>query len=294
MATQSYARTYNQAHITRPHNGKRRVSIYWSWSYPWEAQRDPALLYNRFSTMTEVRAATWPAYEGPEYSPRNFLQGVDGTLELFHRSSLAFQDVAGSVTGHPVGVFQRVDQAGYRLPIDGRILDDTDTLMIFGLDHLLGDEQATQDEIDAIQQWLRREGTCLMLAPHHDVGFTDDKQQQQMEYLHHGDPLTPRIQRFSGFARSLLTGLDIPVHNTWGLRPATVEGTKQIVPLTAFRDLDSAGLLRDVSTLALHPHLPHYELTAPEGPELRVLGRQLIDQTDPTPSPSRATPSSTR
>ena len=54
----SYARTYNQAHITRPHNGNRRVSIYWSWSYPWEAQRDPALLYNRFSTMTEVRAAT--------------------------------------------------------------------------------------------------------------------------------------------------------------------------------------------------------------------------------------------
>ena len=51
-----YARTYNQAHITRPHNGSRRVSIYWSWSYPWEAQRDPALLYNRFSTMTEVRA----------------------------------------------------------------------------------------------------------------------------------------------------------------------------------------------------------------------------------------------
>lgn len=31
----TYARTYNQAHITRPHNGDRRVSIYWSWSYPW-------------------------------------------------------------------------------------------------------------------------------------------------------------------------------------------------------------------------------------------------------------------
>lgn len=234
----SYARTYNQAHITRPHNGNRRVSIYWSWSYPWEAQRDPALLYNRFSTMTEVRAATWPAYEGVEYSAREFLQGVDGTLELFHRSSLSFQDVAGAATGHPVAVFQRVDQAGYRLPIDERILNDTDTLMIFGLDHLLGDEEATPEEVAAIQQWLKREGTCLMLAPHHDVGFTDDKEQQQMEYLHHGDPLTPRVQNFSGFARSLLKGLNIPVHNTWGLRPATVEGTKQIVPLTAFRDLD--------------------------------------------------------
>jgi hypothetical protein len=279
----SSARTYNQAHIARPHNGKRRVSIYWSWSYPWEVQRDPAELYNRFSTVTEVRLATWPAYETPEYSPKEFLQGIDGTLELFHRSALGFQEVAGEATGHPVAVFQRVDQAGYRLPIDERILNDTDTLMIFGLDHLLGDEAATPEEIAAIQQWLKREGTCLMLAPHHDVGFIDDKEQQQMEYLHHGDPLTPRIQRFSGYARSLLTGLNIPVHNTWGLRPATVEGTRQIVPLTRFHDLDSAGLLKDVTTLALHPHLPHYELTGPEGPELRVLGRQLIDQTRPHP-----------
>ncbi len=55
--------------------------------------------------------------------------------------------------------FQRADQAGHRLPIDERILDDTDTLMIFGLDHLLGDEAATEDEIAAIQQWLKREGT---------------------------------------------------------------------------------------------------------------------------------------
>ena len=42
MTTKPFARTYNQAHIERPRNGKRRVSIYWSWSYPWEAQRDPA------------------------------------------------------------------------------------------------------------------------------------------------------------------------------------------------------------------------------------------------------------
>ena len=31
-------------------------------------------------------------------------------------------------------MFQRVDQAGYHQPIDERILDDTDTLMVFGLD----------------------------------------------------------------------------------------------------------------------------------------------------------------
>ena len=49
------ARTYNQNHIPRKYTpGKRRVSIYWTWSYPWESQRDPAEMENRFSTMTEV------------------------------------------------------------------------------------------------------------------------------------------------------------------------------------------------------------------------------------------------
>ncbi len=72
----------------------------------------------------------------------NFLQGIAGTLELFHRSTLDFQKVVCDVTGHPVAVFQRIDQAGYKLPIDKRILDDTDTLLVFGLDHLLAEQEA--------------------------------------------------------------------------------------------------------------------------------------------------------
>lgn len=64
MATQP-ARTYNQHHIARAPNGRRRVSIYWTWSYPWEAQRDPAAMANRFSTLTEVRNVVYPAYETP-------------------------------------------------------------------------------------------------------------------------------------------------------------------------------------------------------------------------------------
>src|SRR4051794_29983353 len=116
------ARTYNQNHGARKYTpGKRRVSIYWSWSYPWETQRDPAEMENRFSTMTEVRNVLWPSYETPEWKADQFLQGIAGTLELFHRSAIAFQDVAGEVSGHPVAVFQRVDQAGYRLPVDERI-----------------------------------------------------------------------------------------------------------------------------------------------------------------------------
>ena len=55
MSALPAARTYNQIHIPRRTPGGRRISIYWAWSYPWEAQRDPAAMYNRFSTMTEVR-----------------------------------------------------------------------------------------------------------------------------------------------------------------------------------------------------------------------------------------------
>ena len=169
------ARTYNQHHVPRPYtDGKRRFSIYWTWSYPWEANRDLTEMDNRFSTMTEVRRVEWPNYERPQWAAREFLQGIAGTLELFHRSTLGFQQLVGEVTGHPVAVFQRVDQAGYRLPIDERILADTDTLLVFGLDHLITEQEAAPEEIDAIREWLAREGTCLMLAPHHDVGVTAD------------------------------------------------------------------------------------------------------------------------
>jgi len=278
------ARTYNQTHIPRKYTpGKRRASIYWSWSYPWEAQRDAAALENRFSTMTEVRNALWPHYETPEWSNARFLQGIAGTLELFHRSTLAFQKVAADVTGHAVAVFQRVDQAGYLLPVDERVLADTDTLLVFGLDHLLSNQEAAPGEIEAIVHWLKREGTCLLIAPHHDVGGTESLEQRQMEYLHHGDTLVPRQQRFGQYTRSLLTALGIPVHNQWGLRPALVEGTRNIAPLTTFRDLDALGLLKNVPTFNFHPHLPHYAVTADGGAALHVLARQPVDLTRPHP-----------
>jgi hypothetical protein len=284
MSTRKAARTYNQNHIPRKYtSGKRRMSIYWTWSYPWESQRDPAAMENRFSTMTEVRTALWPAYETPEWSAAQFLQGIAGTLELFHRSTLSFQRIAGEATGHPVAVFQRIDQAGFKQPIDERILADADTLMVFGLDHILSEQEAAPEEITAIREWLKREGTCLLLAPHHDVGFTGDVKQRQMEYLHHGDPLVPRQQRFGQYTRSLMMGLEVPVHNTYGLRPALVKGTNEIAPLTAFRDLDTLGLLRNVPTLNFHPHLPHYELMAPDTKSVQVLARQPIDLDRPHP-----------
>ena len=183
-------RTYNQVLVPRKYTpGKRRVSIYWTWNYPWESNRDVTELDNRFSTITEVRRTAWPDYEGIEYSANMFLQGIAGTLELFHLSLLRFQNLVGEVTGHPVPVFQRVDQAGYRLPLDQRVLADTDTLFVFGLDHLLTEQEASVEEIEAVRDWLTREGTCLVLGPHHDVGISADLNARAMEYAHHGDAL---------------------------------------------------------------------------------------------------------
>jgi hypothetical protein len=274
----STARTYNQKHVPRKYTpGARRISIYWTWSYPWESNRDTTKMDNRFSTMTEVRRVAWPAYEGTEWDEKHFLQGIAGTLELFHRSTLAFQGIAGEASGHSVAVFQRIDQAGFKHPIDERILADTDTLMVFGLDHLISEQEAAPEEIAAVRDWLQREGTCLLLAPHHDVGFTEDLKQRQQEYLHHGDALVPRQQRFGQYTRSMMKGLGVPVMNQYGLRPALIKGTRQIFPLTINRDLDELELLKGVTTFNFHPHLPHYALTKVDSKSVHVLTRQPID-----------------
>ena len=277
-------RTYNQINVPRKYvAGKRRFSIYWTWSYPWESNRDVTELDNRFSTITEVRRVAWPSYETPEFSERMFLQGIAGTLELFHLSTIRFQNLAEEVTGYPVAVYQRIDQAGQKLPIDDRILADTDTMMVFGLDHMVTEQEASGEEIEAIRKFLTREGSCLLLAPHHDVGVSADMAERQMEYAHHGDPLVPRQQRFGKYTRSLMKGLGVPVENRFGLRPAVLPGTNQLAPLTAMRDLDLPGWLNGVTTFNFHQHLPHYEVTAPDTKSIRVLARQPIDMSKPHP-----------
>jgi len=277
-------RTYNQTQVPRKYTpGKRRFSIYWSWSYPWEANRDVSELDNRFSTMTEVRRVGWPTYESLEYSEKMFLQGIAGTLELFHLSLLKFQSLVGEVTGHPVAVYQRIDQAGQKLPLDDRVLSDTDTLMVFGLDHMVTEQEASEEEIAAVRQFLTREGTCLILGPHHDVGVSADLKERDLEYAHHGDPLVPRQQRFGKYTRSLMKALATPVENQYGLRPAVVKHTHQIAPLTIMRDLDTQRWMDGVTTFNFHPHLPHYALTTENPDIIYVLATQPVDISRPHP-----------
>jgi hypothetical protein len=293
------ARTYNQNHAPRKYEkGRRRVSVYLAWSYPAEANRDPTQLDNRFSTMTEVRRVLWPVYEAPQWSDaRRFQQGIAGSLELFFWAWVNFQALVSEVTGHAVPVFQRVDQAGFSLPLDERVLADADTLLVFGLDHLVTEQVASPAEIDAVRAFLGREGTCLIIGPHHDVGRSEDLKERDMEYRHHGDALVPRQQRFGGYTRSLMKGLGIPVENRWGLRPAVLEGASRpagstdttgtaaprVAPLTVVRDLDARGWLRGVTNFNFHLHLPHYEVMAQNERDIHVLARQPIDLSRPHP-----------
>ncbi|MGV4983177.1 hypothetical protein ACVB8X_32095 [Streptomyces sp. NRAIS4] len=284
MSEARTARTYNQRHIPREYTpGGRRVSIYVSWSYPAEAGRNAAELDNRFSTMTEVRRVAWPAYEDPQWSdPYRFQQGIAGSLELFFWAWVPFQDFVEEVTGHPVPVYQRIDQAGFHTPLDERVLDDTDVMFVFGLDHAVTEQEARPGEIEALRAFLAREDTRLVLGPHHDVGASDDPSVREMEYLHHGDPLVPRQQRFATYVRDLMRGLGVPVMNRYGLRPAT-SGGNQIVPLSTVRDLDPTGWLDGVTNFNFHMHLPHYDVTTDAPDAIHVLARQPIDMSRPHP-----------
>jgi len=277
-------RAYNQAHVPRKYTpGRRRLSIYVTWSYPAEANRDVTVLDNRFSTMTEVRRVAWPQYEATPYGdPLMFSQGIAGALELFFVAWELFQKRVEELTGHAVPVFQRVDHAGHRLPLDERVLEDTDTLLVFGLDHLATDQEAAPEEIAAVRHFLAREDSCLLLGPHHDVGVSDDLNERQMEYVHHGDALVPRQQRFGGFTRSLMKGLGVLVDNRYGLRPATIKETNRIAPLSIDKDLDTRGWLKGVTTFNFHMHLPHYALTT-NSDSVKVLARQPIDLSRPHP-----------
>ncbi len=282
--TKRAPRIYNQTHVPRKYSaGRRRFSVYISWSYPGEANRDVTVMDNRFSTMTEVRRVLWPSFETPQYADSlMFQQGIAGSLELFFFAWVQFQQLIGETTGHPVAVYQRVDQAGVKLPLDERVLADTDTLMVFGLDHMVTQQEASTEEIEAVRQFLMREGTCLIMGPHHDVGASDDLAVRAMEYAHHGDALVPRQQRFGKYTRTLMKGLGIPVENHYGLRPARDQGMK-IAPLSIMRDLDARSFLKGVTTFNFHMHLPHYAVTTEDAKSIHVLARQPIDLSNPHP-----------
>jgi len=64
------------------------------------------------------------------------------------------------------------------LPLSEEVLGDTDTMMVFGLDHMITEQEASAEEIEAVRKFLTREGTCLLIGPHHDVGVSSDPEER--------------------------------------------------------------------------------------------------------------------
>jgi hypothetical protein len=268
------AASSTQAKSRKYASGKRRVTLYISWNYPAEAGANVADFDNRFVTVSEARRQAWPKFE--------FMAGLDQGIAAQMDHGIVdgytpFRKFMGEATGQAVPLLQRVDKSGNSQALDERVLADTDTLVVISLDHLRTKQKVTAGEVQMLKQFLAREGTCLVLCPHHDVGTSKELEGRVVEHNHHGDWTVSGQQRFSGFARSVLAALDIPVENRHGLSPARVKRGNQPAPLTVAADLDARGLLRGVPTFNLHYHLPHYALTTSDPKGAIVLARQLIN-----------------
>lgn len=268
------ALTSTQTNPRRYSADRRRFTMYISWNYPAEAGADVADFDNRFITVLEARRQAWPRLESLRGTDQGIAPQMDhGIVDAFS----PFRKSMEELTGHAVPLLQRVDKQENNQLLDERVLADTDTLMLISLDHQRTRQTITDAEVEVLKQFLAREGTCLMLHPHHDVGKADDLKGRVVEQRHHGDWTVSGQQRFSGFARSVLSALDIPVENQHGLSPGKVKGTNQPAPLNIAADLDAKGLLRGVTTFNLHYHLPHYALTTNDPKGAVVLARQPIN-----------------
>ena len=262
------------------------MSVYVAWSYPGEANRDPTVLDNRFSTMTEVRRVFWPAYEEPQWSDP--LEVPAGDRRVARAVLLGVGEVPASSSERSRGTSSRCSSASTRrasrLPLDERVLADTDTLFVFGLDHLVTEQVPLPEEIEAVREFLAREGTCLVLGPHHDVGRSDD-----LKRTRHGVPsprrraraATATVRRVHARADE---GTRDPRREPVGASPGRRRRDERIAPLTdRCADLDERGWLAGVRNFNFHMHLPHYALTTEDTRSIHVLARQPIDLSRPHP-----------
>jgi hypothetical protein len=86
MSAKTYPspRVYNQILSPRKYvKGKRRFSVYWTWSYPWEANRDVTELDNRFSTMTECVGSGGPLLSQSNFLKKCFCRALRGRWSSF-------------------------------------------------------------------------------------------------------------------------------------------------------------------------------------------------------------------
>jgi hypothetical protein len=262
----------------------RRALLYFSWSRPAETGAPLVVIEDRFPAVFELRRLFYPKFEA--LSDRQLTdQGIAGFLDHIQKPNFRdFVERTEAMTGHKVSQIERVTDDGAMTPLN-RVLDGIDSVVIISFDSLCTEQAATAEEVEAVRRFLDNPDHLIFVCPHHDIGEPAGSaelnlEHQLAEYRHHGDHGVPPRQGFGGFARTLLSGLGVPIQNRFGLRPAaTSDGAPAAVEVD--RAFDELGLLRDVEAFNLHPHLPQLERVGPSTERMHVLARQKIDLAAP-------------
>ncbi|MBN3759460.1 hypothetical protein [Burkholderia sp. Ac-20365] len=265
---------------------ERHILVYYAWSRPGETGAPLHVIEDRFPTLFESRRMVFPRFHELA-DTHQFDQSIAGFLDhIMKRNFTAFTDLTAALTGKRAVEIERVANDGAITPLDTRLLDGIDTLIVISFDSQRTAQAAHSDEIEAVRAFLAHPDHLAFVCPHHDIGDVanlpagEQLPRQIAEFEHHGDRTIPPRQRFGGFARSLLAGLGVPVENRFGLRPAAeADGTP--APVEADAKLDRLGLLLGVTTFNLHAHLPHLERVGEAFDKLDVLARQRIDTNAP-------------
>ena len=156
-------------------------AIYCAWSRLGETTAPLEVIENRFPTLFEARRMLYPRFA--EFAdPARYDQGIGGFLDHFQRPSfVAFAELAATLIGAPVTEVERADADGVEIPIAGELLSDVGTLVVISLDSSRTGQQASEDEIAALREFLDGPANLLVVAPHHNIG--DDP---AAECFHHG------------------------------------------------------------------------------------------------------------
>ena len=263
-----------------------KLALYYAWNRPNEIGAPLGVIENRFPALFESRRMLYPRLEELS-NPHQFDQGIAGFLDhIMRKNFTALVEQVHAQTGQQVLEIVRCEEAGKQVSLDDKWMQEIDTLIIISFDSLRTHQEVDDAELRAVQSFLSKPGKLLVVCPHHDIGDAtgladvERLHLQESHFHHHGDRTIPPQQRFSGFARSLLAGLGLPVENLFGLRPA-VEADGSPAEIEAVRELDRLGLLDGVKTFNLHPHLPHFERRGDAITKMEVLARQRIDLTAP-------------
>ncbi|WP_213959129.1 hypothetical protein [Variovorax sp. dw_954] len=264
----------------------RKVAVYYAWDRSMEVSAPLAVLENRFPALFESRRMLYPRFS--ELSdPERFNQGIEGFLDqILKKNFVEFAEFASRETGHRTLEIERGGHDDRHTPLGNEFLRSIDTLIVISFDSIRTAQQASVEEIAGVAEFLERTDNLVFVCPHHSIGHADEASEaalrdlQLQEFLHHGDKTIPPQQRFGGFARSLLSGLGVPVENLFGLRPAA-QADGSPAPIKIERDLDHLGILEGVTTFNAHPHLPHLRRVGDGGGKLDVLARQRIDTAAP-------------